>query len=304
MIDKKIVCCYLYPITQYGYPPAAENTLTYLEEMHSLGFSSVELEGICEEHLNKVYEMRFDIKKKFEELKLNMPYFCAVLPGLSSMDQRERNKNLELFEKGCEIASLLGSKGILDNGPLPPFKFNKEIPKVRHYDEDSLRYAILPENFSWKYFWDQLVETYKTLCEIAANYNLEYQVHPAVGVITASTDGFLSLAKSVNKNNLKFNFDAANLFAMKENLQLSFLRVKDFVSYIHFSDNRGCKVEHLEIGKGLINWEKFFELITKIGFNGYIGVDIGGDESGVRRLNYAYLSAANFLEEKWLKKNS
>lgn len=303
MIDPRIVCCYLYPITKYGYPPLAENTLAYLDEMHSLGFSSVELEGIRDEHLNKVYELRFDIKKKFDELKLTMPYFCAVLPGLSSMDEKERNKNLELFERGCEVASFLGSKGILDNGPLPPFQFPKEIPIVRHYDEDSLRFAFLPENFSWKNFWDQLVDTYKTLCEIAAEYNLEYQVHPAVGVLAASTDGFLCFANAVKKENLKFNFDTANLFAIKENLQLSFLRVKDFVSYIHISDNRGIRVEHLEIGSGLIHWDKFFDAVDKSGYNGYFGIDIGGAESGVRKLNVAYLSAANYLEEKWLKKN-
>lgn len=303
MIDSKIICCYLYPITKYGYPPLAENTLDYLDEMHSLGFSSVELEGIRDDHLNKVYEMRFDIKMKFEELNLSMPYFCAVLPGLSSIDEKERNRNLALFEKGCEIALFLGSKGILDNGPLPPFKFPNEIPVVRHYDEDSLRFAFLPKDFSWNKFWDQLVETYKTLCEIAAKYNLEYQIHPAVGVLASSTDGFLCLANSVKKDNLRFNFDTANLFVIKENLILSYLKVKDYVNYIHISDNRGLKVEHLEIGNGNINWEKFFDVIDKNNFNGYFGVDIGGAESGVKKLNVAYIAAAKFLEEKWLKQS-
>ncbi|HOI28351.1 MAG TPA: sugar phosphate isomerase/epimerase family protein [Melioribacteraceae bacterium] len=303
MVDSRIVCCYLLPITKYGYPPNAENTIDYISEMHSLGFSSVEIEGIRETHLTKVFEMRFDIKKMIDEHNISIPYFCAVLPGLSSMDKKEREANLELFDKGCQVASVLGSKGILDNGPLPPYQFPKEIPVVRHYDEDSLRFAYLPDNFSWNKFWDQLVDTYKTLCDIAAGYKLEYQVHPAVGVISSSTDGFLCLARDVKKDNLKFNFDTANLFATKENLVLSFMKVKDFVSYIHISDNRGCKVEHLEIGAGLINWQKFFEVINNNGFDGHFGIDIGGEESGVKKLNVAYLSAAKYLEEKWLKKN-
>lgn len=299
VINSKIVCCYLLPITKYGYPPHAEETIKYIEEMHSLGFSSIELEGIRETHLNTVYEMREEIKNKFEELNVSMPYFCSVLPGLSSLDEKERNRNLELFEKGCNIASYLGAKGILDNGPLPPFQFPSEIPVVRHYGEDSMRLAFLPDNFSWRKFWDQLVDTYKTICEIASNYKLEYQVHPAVGVLASSTDGFLLLADSVKKDNLKFNFDTANLFAIKENLPLAYLKVKDYVSYIHISDNRGQKVEHLKIGNGLIDWDKFFDAINKTKYEGYFGIDIGGEESGVKKLNLAYLSASNFIEEKW-----
>jgi sugar phosphate isomerase/epimerase len=97
MFDKKIICCYLHPITKYGYPPPAEKTNLYLEEMSKLGFTSVELEGIREVHLMKVYEMRFEIKKKLDELNLELPFFCAVLPGLSSLDERERYVNINLF---------------------------------------------------------------------------------------------------------------------------------------------------------------------------------------------------------------
>jgi hypothetical protein len=86
MFNKRITCCYLYPITKYGYPPSAACTLEYLGEMHALGFSSVELEGIRETHLLDVYKQRFAIQSKLKELSLELPYFCAVLPGLSSMD--------------------------------------------------------------------------------------------------------------------------------------------------------------------------------------------------------------------------
>ncbi|NOX64250.1 MAG: hypothetical protein GXO85_00280 [Chlorobi bacterium] len=86
--NKNIVCAYLYTITKYGYPPAAENTLKYIDEMSSLGFQSIELEGIREEHLNKVYELKNDIAQKLIDLKLNIPYFCVVLPKLSSLLKR------------------------------------------------------------------------------------------------------------------------------------------------------------------------------------------------------------------------
>ena len=46
MISERIVSCYLYVITKYGYPPPAKDSRKYLEEMKGLGFQSVELEGM------------------------------------------------------------------------------------------------------------------------------------------------------------------------------------------------------------------------------------------------------------------
>ena len=153
MFSKKITCCYLYPITKYGYPPSADKTNLYLEEMSRLGFTSVELEGIREHHLMKVHEKRIEIKQKLDELNLELPYFCAVLPGLSSLDEKERYENIKLFEKGCEIAAEFNSKGILDNAPIPPYKFPEDIPIVRHYEEESLQHAFFPKDFLWSKFW-------------------------------------------------------------------------------------------------------------------------------------------------------
>ena len=48
-IHHDIVACYLYIISKYGYPPAAGDTLSHLEEFSGMGFSSIELEGIREE---------------------------------------------------------------------------------------------------------------------------------------------------------------------------------------------------------------------------------------------------------------
>ena len=100
MYRDKITCCYLYVITKYGYPPPAEQTLNFIREMKDLGFRSIELEGIREKHLLEMYNVRFDIKDLIRELDLSVPYFCTVLPGLSSAEKSERGHNLKIFEKG------------------------------------------------------------------------------------------------------------------------------------------------------------------------------------------------------------
>ena len=299
-IDKRIVCAYLYSITKYGYPPNASDTLKHIYEMYKLGFSSIELEGIRENHLMEIYHSKEIISNKIKELNLDVPYFCVVLPGLTSLDEAECNKQLQLFEKGCEIAKLFGAKGVLDNAPLPPYEFPSDIPVVRHYDEDVLSSAFLPKHVSWTKVWDQMIDTYRSACDIALKYNLTYLMHPAVGVLSSTTDGYLYFHDAVNRDNLQFNLDTANQFVMKDNLALSITRLKDHVDYIHISDNRGMKVEHLQIGKGKIRWDVFFDTINAIGFEGHFGIDIGGDESNVDDLDNAYLDAANFISNKWL----
>lgn len=298
MIDPRITCCYLYTISKYGYPPAAEDTLKYLDEYKSMGFQSVELEGIRKDHLEKVYKIRKQIAVRIKEHKLEVPYFCIVLPGLSSADANERKENLDLFRKGCEIAHLLGSKGVLDNAPLPPYQFPDDIPVVRHYHEDVILSAKFPKDLNWKNYWDQMVETYREACDIASEYNLTYQMHPALGVLSATTDAFLYFHDAVGRDNLRFNFDTANQYFLKDNLQLSLRRLADYIDYIHISDNGGNRVEHLAIGDGVIRWEDFFETLDLIKFKGHFGIDIGGAESVVEDLDAAYINAAKFLENK------
>ena len=301
MFDPSITCCFLYVISKYGYPPPANQVEKYLEEFKHLGFKSIELEGIRKEHLTDMYEQRFSIKNKVKELDLSVPYFCIVLPGLASANQKEREENLILFEKGCEIAEMLGAKGVLDNAPLPPYQFPDNIPVVRHYDEDILLSARFPENLQWNKYWQDMVGTYRDACDIAAAKGLTYQMHPCLGVLSATTDAFLYFCDAVARDNLRFNLDTANQFVMKDNLSLSLRRLADFIDYIHISDNRGQKVEHLPPGDGNIHWESFFETLDVINFKGHLGLDIGGDESNVKNLEQAYTNSAQWLEEKWIK---
>ena len=298
MIDPRITACYLYPITKYGYPPAAENTLGYIDEFRELGFTSIELEGIREQHLMGVYLIKEQAAAHIKAHNMEVPYFCVVLPGLSSPDASEREANLALFEKGCEIASELGSLGVLDNAPLPPYVFPDDIPVVRHYHEEVILAAKFPDGLNWNSYWEQMTGTYREACDIAARYNLSYQMHPALGVLSSTTDAFLHFHDAVGRDNLRFNFDTANQYFLKDNLQLSLRRLAGYIDYIHLSDNGGKEVEHLAIGDGIIRWDDFFETIGLIGFKGHFGIDIGGAESKVPDLDSAYKQAAEFIAQK------
>jgi len=86
---------------------------------------------------------------------------------------------------------------------------------------------------------------------------------------------------------------------LKDNLALSLRRLADSIDYIHLSDNRGLRVEHLVPEEGAINWDVFFDTLHFIGFKGDIGIDIGGAESAVDDLDLAYTQTGNWLTKRW-----
>ena len=296
--NKRIIACYLHPITLHGYPPPAEDTGKHMRALHRLGFQSMELEGVHEQHLMKMYALRDQIVDTLDELEMCVPFFCVVLPGLSSADADIRKKNLNLFETGCRMAKALGAGAVLDNGPLPPYNFPADLPVVRHYEEDVISKTGLPASLDWAAYWKDITMTWRQACDIAGEYGLSYHMHPASGVLCANTDGFLNFFDAVGRDNLRFNLDTANQFAHKDHLQLALVRLKDHIDYIHLSDNGGSRIEHLPIHEGAIAWDPFFETLHDIQFDGFFGIDIGGDESGVDDLDRAYQQAAQFLESK------
>ncbi len=294
-----ICCCFLHPITKHGYPPSADNTENYLKDMAALGFQTVEIEGIRDVHLREVIARRDAIRNQLQELGLKVPYFCVILPGLSSPDAKTRAASLGLFEEGCRAAVHLGSIGVLDNAPLAPFELDESLPISRHYDERMLQAAPLPAGLLWSLYWKGLVETYREACDIAASMGLTYLMHPIIGTFCSTTEGFLTFRDAVGRDNLRFNLDTANQFMLRENLSLAVHRLKGLVDYIHFSDNGGQRVEHLPFGDGIISWEPLFQAMKDTGFNGLLGVDLGGAESKVTDLDAAYVEAARWLEAKW-----
>ncbi len=287
-----IVCTYLYIITKYGYPPPAADTIKHVEEMASLGFRSIELEGIRETHLPEMFQRRYEIKEALDRWHLQVPVYCAVLPGLSSTDDQVVRDQLALFELGCQTAHALGSTLILDNAPLPPYQFAGAIPVTRHYDNQVLSTAHLPSGFCWDGFWSRLVETFQKVCDIAARYDLTYLVHPAMGVLAATPESYLHFSHMVDRPNLAFNFDTANLISLRCNLSLALHQLRGHIRYVHVSDTPLNVNQHLPIGDGDIGWSAFWSTLRQIDYDGPIGIDVGGSESPITDLAGAYRHTA------------
>ncbi|MFG6342056.1 MAG: sugar phosphate isomerase/epimerase [Alistipes sp.] len=270
--------------------------IDYIREMAELGFRSVELEGIGGEHLQAVANRSTEIRNALDDHGLSLAVFCTVLPRLGSVHAEQRTQALELFRLGCETAVALGAPAVLDNGPLVPYEFPADLPVSRHYAPDLLQRIGLPASLDWSLYRDALVKTLQRACDIAAEHGLAYYLHPCCGSLTETTDGYLWLKQDVGRANLKFNFDVANQFYMRENLSLGLLKLAGEIDYIHISDNRGDRIEHRTVGDGAIDWKLFFATLARIGFRGQLSIDVGGAETGIEDLDAAYRISAERLE--------
>lgn len=290
----KFLCCWLYAIDKYGFPPSLSDTFKALNEMKELGFKYGELEGVSGNNLNLIYNNRNNIKKHINEIGIEITNFVPVIPELREFDKSKRKYGRDMFEKGLEVAITLVTEFIqLDS--FPPLMSCLEGIQ---YDSNNVtnygaqwRYRLTPE-FDWNQQWEVLVENIKWAAQKAKKAGLKLIIEPRVGEIISNTDSMLRLIDAVDEPNLGAILDTGHQYAQKEILPLSILKLNDRLMYLHLSDNDGTKNDHFVPGQGTIDWIGVFEALKKINFKGYAGLDIAkvnGD------LGKAYLRARDIF---------
>lgn len=292
----KFVCCWLYAIDRYGFPPSIPDTLTAFREIKQLGFDYAELEGVSGPNIEAVYEHRFEIKKLVTEIDLKIVNFVPVIPELRELDEEKRAYGRELFAKGVEIAKTLGTEFVqIDSFPaclecLDGVQYEGE--NVTNYGA-RYRYRLSPE-FSWDRQWEVFVDSVKWCARQAAAAGLKLIVEPRVGEIVSNTDAMLRLLDAVDEPNLGAILDTGHQYAQKEILPLSIAKLKDRLFYLHLSDNDGTRNDHLVPGEGTIDWVHFFEALQIIGYSGYGGLDMAKTKED---LSTSYLKARDIFEQ-------
>jgi sugar phosphate isomerase/epimerase len=288
----KISCCFLYAICKYGYPPSIEQTLKAIGEMADMGFHYIELEGIRDKNLREIWENRHRLKERCQEVGVEVVNFCPILPGIHSLDKKEREKNLRLFDLAIEIAKFFNCVTIQTDSFVPPLKFIGEAPYQETIKFGRTYRVEVDPNFEWDKLWEVVVHSYRYCAERAAEAGLKFCLEPRVGEIVSNTDALLRLIDAVDHENLGAAFDTAHQHAQKEILPLSVEKLRDRIFYLHVADNDGCVNEHLALGRGTIDWEGVFTALKKHKFDGAVAVDVGH----VPDLKEQYVESRRYLE--------
>ena len=275
---------YLYTIFRYGYPHSAADALQSLAEIRKLGFHFLEMEGLGAAHMRAVSRSRRRFRQTLDDNGLHVHNFCVVDPDLVSLDARRRARALEVFKLGAEVADYFGSETLHLASYAPPVRYVKAKPYQlspgSKYQFTSRTEIRIPPNFDWPRVWDALVASCQVCADIAGSRTV--LMEPRVGETICSVDSLLRLIADVGRPNFKANFDTGHFSAQRENVVLALMKLRGRFANIHISDNDPANAEHLPIGEGTIDWPEFFRVLKTLGYNGYLGLDLGTGRGLVR----------------------
>jgi sugar phosphate isomerase/epimerase len=117
--------------------------------------------------------------------------------------------------------------------------------------------------------WKQNIESIRALHEVAENYgvNIALENLPRkYGFLMKNPDDFAKFYRETSLNDIGITLDIghANLEGYTEN----FLRkMPDKIVHMHLSDNMGENDQHLGIGYGKIDWQRFAEILKDIAYD-------------------------------------
>lgn len=288
--------CWLYAITKYGYVMTLEDILRAIEDARRLGFKLFEMEGVGSQ-LHTVAENKATIKKHCDAAGLKIMNFVPVLPDLMSADEGKRKTALADFRLGCEVARFLESDMVEMDSYYPPlYVVNPyDISRDFSYAYEPPRMKVETKFDFWKYFKDVVVNSVSTCNDFAANCGLSLCVEPRVWETVPSVWALEVLMREVNSSNLGVVFETAHFACQKTALVQAAEMLGKRIFYVHASDSNYRDEDHLEIGKGLIDWDTLLKALEKQEFHGIFGIDIGGNINMRGELDRMYLDSRTYL---------
>lgn len=177
------------------------------------------------------------------ELVLHLPH--GLYNGLC-LDEHLNAGSKEIMMGGIKYASMFGIKKLT----LHLGHINKAVDRKSYYEKISL---ILRE-----------------LCDYAAKFNQVIMIEnmPGSNELGYSPKELMTIFEMTDKDNLKFIFDTGHAH-VSEYDDFSYLYLlKDYLYHIHYSDNDGSRDAHTRIGSGNYDFNKHFEIIREINYQG------------------------------------
>jgi len=266
-----------YARTSYKEEPSLEDYHKFTKWASETGFTGFEIAAFSQNHFNAEFadqkKMRA-FKDHYNSLHLECDAFEAGFLRYMIIDPSQKNRALQDMKKVVEVASELGANLIYaHSAPDPSWK----IEWKRLYDEYSPPLTVnVPQGFSWKDTWTRYVETIRELTEIAERGGCKFALEIRPYEIVSNSDSMMRLIDAVGSKSLGVVFDTGHLFVQKEILPIAAEKLGDRIFLVHLADNDGVVDNHWAPGKGNVHWESVLQAIQKIGYVGYLNIDVAG----------------------------
>jgi len=133
--------------------------------------------------------------------------------------------------------------------------------------------------------WARNLDALKELCRYAEDYGVTLCLEnmPNMEKLLGRTPSeIFGMVESVDNQKMGMTFDVGHANTMK-NIP-DFLVEKARFSHVHIHDNHGARDEHLELGKGNVEWNKVLSELKD--FDGMVVIEARSIEEGRRSLEY------------------
>ncbi|NJD75898.1 MAG: sugar phosphate isomerase/epimerase [Candidatus Methanoperedens sp.] len=237
------------------------NPFDWAYDLEELGFTGWEVVSEGKQQLND--ETLMEIKNIIETtnlvLTLHIPFSDLNLASLNHPIWKETVRQMT---KCIERASDFVELAVVHPGHLSPL--GMQIPEMA---------------------WRQNIEGLRAVCDFANDFGIKIGVENMVNmqfILGKHPGEILGMIESLERENVGLTLDIGH--ANTNGMVKEFLADLGSVIHVHLHDNKGRHDEHLELGKGNINWQ---EVIGKFkGYKGRFVTEARTVEEGKASLNY------------------
>ncbi len=237
------------------------NPFDWAYDLEELGFSGWEVVSEGKQQLNDgtLSQIKNIIETTNLVLTLHLPFSDL---NLGSLNHPIWNESIRQMTKCLERASDFVELAVVHPGHLSPL--GMQLPDMA---------------------WQQNIQGLKEICDFADDLGITIGVEnmPNMQNIFGKQPGeILGMIESLERENVGLALDMGH--ANTNGLVSEFLSDLNKVVHVHLHDNKGRSDEHLELGKGNINWK---EVIPKFkGYKGRFVAEARTVEEGCASLKY------------------
>jgi sugar phosphate isomerase/epimerase len=128
---------------------------------------------------------------------------------------------------------------------------------------------------SWNAALKLFVEMLKPVAEHAANEGVLLLVEPEPGLLIERADQFLEFMQHLDSPAVGMNFDIGHAYCVADDPAATILRMAPYIRHFHLEDIAASRVhQHLVPGEGVIDFAAVFRAIQKIGYDGWITIEL------------------------------
>ena len=277
----------------YGDQVFYDQVIAGATRAKELGFPSLGLEIYCDEQYVAYTPQNIRrIRDHFHALGLESTAFLACAPRakLASITKEIRQEGKRDFERIVDVVSQMGLTDTISLvSSAPP---EAVISYMETYPGAPPESIVLPPSGSWEMVWNTYVETIRECLEMAVSRGLRLAIEPLPMSVVSTTDGYLRLADEIRSKDFGILIDTSHLFYQRESLPVAIEKVKGQLFGFCACDNDGVQDFHWAPGKGNIGWREVLRTLRKVGYEGYVDLEINvADEPDL-----TYLNAREYLE--------